>query len=403
MKKILIVTSTFPQSGNDTITARFVLDLAVALTRYYKVYVLAPHFKNSMTSENLKGVNVRRFKYFFPSSLQSLSSGNGMLNDIKKNPLALLQLPDFFFSEFLSILNMVRKEKIDIINAHWAIPQGFICSLVKKITKTKLVITAHAADIFLLMKAGFVGKAITNFILRNSDAVLPVSHYIKDQIVSLSGLSGTYSIISMGADIDKFTAKADKNVLRKRLNLEDKFTFLFVGKLVEKKGLDHLIRALKILKDKSRDFKLLIAGGGPSEHLLKGLVRDLGLTSEIEFMGWISNDMLPDIYSSSDALVVPSVFDKKGETEGLPVVIIEAMACGIPVIASRISGIPEIVGDNKNGFLFFPGDSDELACKLDEIIFCKEIGRLKAGAIKTSKDYSWQSISEKYKLVMEKV
>ncbi len=403
MKKILIVTSTFPQGSEDIVTARFVYELAGALTKYYKVHVLAPQFNNSKRDESVNGVNIHRFRYFFPSSFQLLSSGHGMLNDIKKNFLALFQLPAFFFSELINVINIIRREKIDIVNAHWAIPQGLICSLAKKITGVSLVVTVHAADVFLLKRAGFFGRTIMRFILKNSGAILPVSNYIKDQVISLSSLPKPYKVISMGTDIDKFNAKIDKKAARARLNLNDKFTFLFVGKLVEKKGLEHLMRALKILKDKNRDFKLLIAGGGPLEGQLKVLMRDLGLVGEVRFMGWVNNDLLPDIYSSSDVFIAPSIFDKRGETEGLPVVIIEAMACGVPVIASRVSGIPEIVSDNINGFLCSPGDPVDLAKKMDEILSCKDIGRLRDGAIQTSRNYSWQSISEKYKLAIEEL
>ncbi len=403
MKKLLIATSTFPQSSEDTVTARFVFDLAVALMDHYKVYVVAPHFNNSKIKEVIKGVIVYRFKYFFPATLQLLTSGNGMLNDIKRNPLALLQLPAFFISSFFSTLSIVRKENIDIINSHWVVPQGFICALVKKITGVKHVVTAHAADIFMLKRFGIIGKAVTNFIIKNSDIILPVSNYIKEKIMSLSSLPKTHAIVSMGANINKFIVTADKKVLRERLCLDNKFTFLFVGKLIEKKGLDSLIHASKILKDKNLDFNLVIVGGGPLEQSLRYLSGSLGLMQYIKFMGWVKNDSLPDIYSASDVLVVPSIFDKKGETEGLPVVIVEAMACGIPVIGSRISGIPEIVSDNENGMLFSPGEANELAQKMYEMMSRNDIGRFREEALKTSKSYSWHSISEKYRVAIEHV
>ncbi|MBU1084105.1 MAG: glycosyltransferase, partial [Candidatus Omnitrophica bacterium] len=105
------------------------------------------------------------------------------------------------------------------------------------------------------------------------------------------------------------------------------------------------------MKDNGADFKVVIAGGGPLEERLKNDAAGRGLTGLIEFAGWKKNDELPEIYSASDVVVVPSVFDSKGESEGMPVVINEAFAAGVPVLASGISGITDLVENGRNGWL----------------------------------------------------
>ena len=111
---------------------------------------------------------------------------------------------------------------------------------------------------------------------------------------------------------------------------------------------------------------------------------------------------MPEIYSLGDVIVVPSVFDRKGETEGMPVVIQESMACGIPVLASKISGIPDIVKNGENGWLVKPADELSLANKMEEVMSLENLEGFRKQAIKTSKNNSYLRIAERYYRAIEK-
>lgn len=402
-KKLLILTSTFPGSARDRVSAPFVYRLALELSRYYKIYVLAPHFPGLKTVQKMKKMTVIRFQYFFPARFQLLGSGEGILSDLRGNLLAFLQVPFFFISQLVCFLRIICKEEIRIVNSHWIVPQGFLGALARKFFKVKHVLSVHAAGIFLLKRIGFVGTILGRWIEHNSDAVVPVSRFISKQIELVTHSKVfKHNIISMGVDTGKFTVNEDKTGLRKNLGIpENTFVFLFVGKFAEKKGVDVLLRAFHILKNRGHKACLVLVGGGRLESSLKELVSALKLESEVKFFGWVHNDLLPGVYSACDCLVVPSVFDSKGETEGLPVVIMEAMACGLPVLGSDISGISEIIENGKNGWLFTTGNADEMAQKMQEVISSRRLGEMSKKAVSTAQSYSWEVIGRKYRSVIE--
>jgi glycosyltransferase involved in cell wall biosynthesis len=396
MKRFLIVTSTFPRNNSDAVTARFVFDLAKSLSEFYSVYVLCPHAAGLPLYEEWDGLKVYRFRYFFPQGCQFLSSGSGMLSDLKNNIFAFFQIPFFLVAQFFAVGKIIRKEKIDIVNSHWIIPQGFILAISKVFLKFTHVLTVHAADIFALKRCRFIGSQLVRFILKRTDLVLPVSNFIKEQILEVSRNSKIKSsIIPMGVNETFFKSSA-----KVRAKDDCGLKMLFVGKMVEKKGLRYLLEALNVLKSENLSFYLEVIGGGPLEAELKSYVQELGLGGKVNLLGWIANEKLPRYLATNDIVVVPSIFDKKGETEGMPVVILEAMAMARPVLASRISGIPDIVCDGYNGWLVEPKSSLELANKIREISRL-DLEMFGANALRTAKEFTCRKTALNYKKVID--
>lgn len=321
--------------------------------------MLSPRANGSQGNEIIDGINIYRFRYF-PLRFERLMTGEGILANLKKNRLLYVQLACLLIAEFINTLAFIKRKKIDIVNSHWLIPSGFIFALVKNFVNCPHIATAHAADIFTLQRYGKLGKLLCGYIVKRCDMLLPVSSYINTCINKVSGRDFKHEIIPMGVNLIKF--KPDNK------SKNNQFTFLFVGKLIPKKGVNYLLEAVNILKTENMDFQLIIAGGGPEEDKLKQYTRKSGIDKFVSFYGWVKHDNLPELYAKSDILIIPSVFDEKGETEGMPVVILESLACGIPVIASRISGITDIIKDLYNGWLVDPADSTALA-KIMKLVY----------------------------------
>jgi glycosyltransferase involved in cell wall biosynthesis len=395
-KNLLIVTTTFPAGKDDAVSARFVFDLARSLTVYFNVHVLSPSSPRAKKFEDMSGVKVHRFRYFFPASLQLLTTGDGILATLKKNIFLILQLPFLIISEFISLIHLIGKERIDVVNSHWIIPQGLLVSLIKNKLHVRHVLTVHAADIFALRRLGKVGAMVARYIIRRSDKVIAVSNYIKSIIDGLVREDYDFEIMPMGVRVELFDNLKTAGYAGMESRSSDTLRILFVGKMAEKKGLIFLLEALAAVKKKNRSFVLNVVGGGLLENALKDQASNLGLDKEIRFHGWIANEKLPELYKDCDIVAIPSVFDKNGETEGMPVVVLEAMAMSRPVLASRISGIPDVVTDGYNGWLTEPGNAAGISAKIEEI-YGLDLDIYRKNALKTVEKFSYEKVAAKYK------
>ena len=169
---------------------------------------------------------------------------------------------------------------------------------------------------------------------------------------------------------------------------------LFVGRLAEKKGVSYLIKAISLL---NKEVRLLIIGDGPLKKDLLSLTNKLNLKNKIEFLGYKTGKEKLKYFFDADLLVVPSIVTKIGDTEGLPVVIMEGLASGLPIIATDVGGIKEIIKNGYNGLIIKEKNSKEIANKIKLVIENNKFKRrLSINAKKSSRNYDWGYISKKY-------
>ena len=399
-KNILVLTSTFPKWRGDPITARFVYDLAKGLTQYYNVHILCPHSCGARDHEVIDEMEVFRFRYFCPSRLELISTGEGMTASLRKGILPKLQILPFLVSEIIALMLLIKRRNIHLVNTHWMIPQGFMYAVIRRFCRVPHVMTVHAAGIFALMRIP-LGKMTGRFIVNNTDAIIAVSSYINKCIDDLVDHDTRATILPMGVDTKKFLKCEDRISLRSDYGIKSKYVLLFVGKLVPKKGLRYLIEAMQHLTRKISDIELIVVGGGPLMNILAQQARDCGVEKYVRFVGWVDNDELPGYYRLSDAVIVPSIVDEKGETEGMPVVVQEALSSGRPVIASRISGIPDVITNGYNGWLVEEKDSVGLSKKIMEVLQSTDLDTVEKNAFLTAKRYDWNEIARQYNKMID--
>jgi len=193
----------------------------------------------------------------------------------------------------------------------------------------------------------------------------------------------------------------DKNVEAYRYKRENKI--LFVGRLVERKGVEYLIKAFKEIEKDFPDYKLHIVGEGPLKKSLEFLSKRLGIEDKVKFLGFISDKELVKEYLTSTLFVLPAIIDSRGDTEGLGVVLIEAMYFGLPVIASSVGGISDIVKDEYNGLLVREKNIEELAIAIKRLL---ENGKLRNEISRNAKDFiktrfSWEKIINDFEKLYE--
>jgi len=380
--RLLVTASTFPRWKDDT-EPRFVLDLCKSLTKYASVTALVPAAPGALSRENLEGVDVIRYHYFPIHSWETLCYPGAIVPRIKEKKIRILLVPFLFISLFFNMIKL--KKHYDVLHAHWLIPQGIVAAF----TGIPYLVTGHGGDvgelnkhIFHLLKARCIRKAM---------GVTLVSAHLKTILEEKYSYHDA-KVLSMGCDTSLFSPASEDTVTSRLTLPESKRTILFVGRLAEKKGVEYLIRAMQ-----GTTCRLLIVGGGPLEADLKALSSRLSLDSRIEFTGPKTHEQLVSIYQQADIFCAPSITAKNGDVEGFGLVILEAMASGLPVIASNSGGIPDIITDGNNGILTPERDEDALAQAINLLLTDREKYMLfSSKSVETAARFSYDSIAAKY-------
>lgn len=350
--RICIVPTMFPKYKGDYYGS-FVFDEAQMLVKNrFEVHVVTQHNPKIPYNEVMDGIHVHRFKWLEPKEFKALVHFKGLKDNFR--------LVTYLISLFFNLIIVTRKYNIDIIHAHSTIPTGLIGVIVAKIMKKPVFITAHGMDINNFENSSFF-KQLIKFSLNNCNKAIAVSSDLAEKMRYLGVDQDKIIILRNAVDTDKFKPTHIKTV-RKNYDIKNNILILFVGYLDTFKGIFELIDAFYEVNTKNKNSMLMIIGEGPKEDELKKRVSNLGLVKSVIFTGKVPPMNIHEYYQSADIFVLPS------HTEGIPLSILEAMSCGLPIISSCVGGIPEVVEDGKNGFLVSPKDKMQLTVKLETLI-----------------------------------
>src|SRR3989344_5035661 len=384
--KVLFITSTFSLKGDDSLVP-WMRNLVVGLkSKGVDLEVLAPA-KKGPQSHKISDVQVHRFRYA-PAPLEILTQDEGAVSKIRKNPfLALLSIPYMVFGTIAAVRRSVGS-KYDVIHVNWPFPLGLIGLVAKWVSRGKLVFTFYRAEFALINKIPF-GKLIMSFILKRADKVIAISGYTKKKVQQIAKVR--IAVIPFTSGIQILTRKSE---IRSKVTKDKRV--LFVGRLIERKGVAYLIDAVpEVIK--SVGAKVDIVGDGPLLDQLKDQVRRKKLTGVVTIHGRVSEAKLKELYLISDVFVLPAITDRWGDTEGLGVVLLEAMSIGKPVVATNVGGITDIVKHNKTGYLVSEKNSLALAGVLVKVLGDNKLARRlgASGQRFVKESFSWEMIIEK--------
>lgn len=380
---ICIVTSSFPRWVGDY-AGVFVFEMSRHLVKKdNKVCVVAPHFSGTKLYEEREGIKIYRFKYMMPEKHQKLTYFFGISKNLQMFPMARFEPPFYFLSCARKVASVAKRENADILFPQWVIPQGLICLTLKHIIGLPIAIMCHGSDIFLARTT--IAKMLVRYVLNHSEVVLVNSKATLTRALRL-GISKMPTVVWQGVDLQKFYPFS-YDTKRKY------FTVLFVGRLTEVKGIKYLLRAIEIIKQHKINVKLKIVGNGPLYKKLLNYVKTHNLQDSVLFIRQVPHNKLIFFYADCDVFVLPSIVTSKGETEALGTAILEAMACGKPVIGSNIGGIREVIENGRNGFLVEPKNPSVLADRIIKLLLDEPIReRFGRNSREIAKKFSWEKI-----------
>lgn len=360
--RVLCVTSNFPRWAGDS-TTPFVLHLVEDLQALgWQVEVLAPHAPGAPVREILQGVPVRRFRYLWPETLQALCYQGGALVNLRKKPAKALQVPAFVLAEWFAVLRRLASGRYDLLNTHWILPQGFTGALAARPLGVPHVATVHGGDVFALR--GRLLRAFKRFALQQADAVTVNSSATAAAVAEIAPDLPEIHRIPMGVSGAAGGPTADPLGRRPRGAGP---RLIFVGRVVEEKGVADLLRAVSLLATDLPDVRALIVGEGPERPAMEQLARSLGVAERVTFTGWVDPGKIPDYLVAADIFVGPSRRASDGWVEAQGLTFLEAMLAGIPVIATRVGGIVDAVRHEETGLLVGEAAPEEISAAVKRL------------------------------------
>jgi len=266
--------------------------------------------------------------------------------------------------------NVIKQIKPKLLHAHFGSDAWYFLKLKKKM-KLLLVVSFYGYDAYRLPKKFFgSGKIILKQVFKNADKIIVPSQHMKDHLIGLGCEERKIETLPWGTNAQRHPEKQSDEGSRYYLHnmRKDRYTrFISIGRMVEKKGQIYLLQAFKEVLDRKIDAELTIIGAGPLKKKLIKTVDKLGISAKVDLIDKLSNDEVVDNLMSRNIYVQPSVAAKNGDQEGIPTAIMEAMACGLPIIATTHSGIPEIVKNNVNGILVPERNIEKLANVMEKL------------------------------------
>jgi glycosyltransferase involved in cell wall biosynthesis len=296
-------------------------------------------------------------------------------------------------------LKCIKEFDIDIISANWAIPPGFVSTILKSIHRKPILLILYGAELFPLLRRNNIFnnicKVMAKYAITNSSAVAGISVATCDAGMKLSGRSDL-KILTDGIDVEVFNPYIDASDIK--LKYKNDFKIFTSGRMVERKWFRYLLESIPYVLREIPNCKFILGGEGPEKVSLQETAKKLGVVNHVIFPGYISNEDFPKYLKACDIFVLPSIIDKSGDTEGLGIPLIEAMACGTPVIGTNVGGIPFIINDGIGGYLIDEKNPKQLANKIILLLRDMNLRRniSEKGLIYVKDKFSSDKIAEDY-------
>jgi len=385
--RVLHVVTAFPRTESDVITPWLVQTIRLLRTRGVDAEVFTSSYRG-LGHQNLFGIPIHRFRYF-PRRWEDFTHDETAPDRMRKGLRYKLEALAYILCGQGAIERLCRREKFDIVHVHWPFPHALFGAAARRAGKCRVICSFYGVELRWVKSRLPIFKPFVRWAIRSADAVTAISNHTAGEMRELAPREVT--VIPYGAALPETTA-----VPRPLTPGLQSMTVLFVGRLVERKGLKYLIEAMKLVREKT-DARLVIVGGGGERAGLESLVKELGLQNAVTFTGFVSSEEKEQYLQGCSAFVLPAVRDAKGDVEGLGTVLLEAMMHHKPVIASASGGITDIVKHEQTGLLVKECDVPGLADAIARLLADPDLSRRLAeqGYQHAVQAFGWDSIIDR--------
>ncbi len=386
---VVMVTSSFPRYDGDFF-GPWVLEYCKELVRQgHQVTIVAPQSNESRgPTIDMDGLSLEYFSYFFKKG-QGLVSPPGLLPNLSRNPLLFFTIPFLLRGYYKTVKRIIKTRKVDVLHSQWAIPAGYINTLLARKYNIRHVVSTLGAELYLPVKHPF--SRFSNFVFKNTDALFAVSEQMKERALAFDIDPDKIHVLPNTVDPDRFK-NVQPGFLRSKIGVDSEISIILtVRRLVPEKRVIDLLQAFRKLD--REDTVLVIGGDGPLREELEAYTAEKDLTERVHFLGFIDSAELPKYYADATVYVLSS------QQEGLSISLLESLASGVVTVSTAGTGSDDAIIDGKSGFLYTVGDVDGLTNILRTILKDSPDGRAQIGknAQKTIADkFSNKKIIERW-------
>ena len=355
-----------------------------------------PAYARPLAGGPRAAVRLRRYRYAWPARLQRLGYMRTMQSDLALRLEAYLLSPALFAAGIAAVTAQARRDRPQVLHAHWLLPNGFIAAVVSRRLGIPLVVSVPGSDAQVAGQNPLF-RAMARFTFRQAKLLTANSESLREAVVALGADPAKFDMIIYGTDPE--VLRPDRTgvaELRRELAIPDGTAVLLcVGRMVHKKGFDDLVRALALDELRGREIVAVMVGQGDQWAEWQRLALELGVMGHMRWVGNVPKDDIGRYYNLADVLVMPSV---SRPADGLNVCVLDAMSCAKPVVASDVAGNPLAVVDGVTGLLVPEQAPARLGAALAHLVDDAALrGRLGAAArTRIERELGWPQLARRY-------
>jgi glycosyltransferase involved in cell wall biosynthesis len=397
--RVVMVTTSYPRFPGDSV-GTFMEPIARAVAaRGHRVDVVAPWHPLVRRPPEEAGVRFHFYRYAPHPSLNVFGYAAAMRADVRLKAAAYVAAPLALTAGWYAARSVARQVDATVMHGHWVVPGGVTAAFAA--AARPLVISLHGSDVYVAETLA-PARAAARMAFRRAGFVTACSDDLARRAAALGADSSRLATVPYGVDVDRFRPDA---VVRERLRTElglapGQGLVFAAGRLVRKKGFEYLVAALPTIANAS----LAIAGAGTLDAELRDQARVAGMTERVTFLGDRTQEDVARYLAAADVVVVPSIRDDSGNVDGLPNVVLEALASGTPLVTTAAGGIGTVVADDRTALVVPERDPAAIGAAVRALLRdrarAERLGA--AGRMLVERGYGWDRTAEQFELAYDR-
>lgn len=390
---VVMVTSSYPRYPGDSV-GTFLEPIAKSIAaRGHEVHVVAPWHPLVRRRAEEDGVRFHFYRYAPVHSLYVFGHAAAMRADVTLRATAWVAAPLALVAGWRAVRRVTRQHHATIVHAHWVVPGGITAALATP--GTPLVVSLHGSDVYVAETVGPARRA-ARFTFGRAGFVTACSDDLARRAVALGADPSRLETVPYGVDVDRFHPEPSaREALRQELAAAVGVPIVFAaGRLVRKKGFEYLIDAVARVPR----VLLALAGDGSLAEELRARAAAAGVLDRVRFLGNLPQDRVATYLAAADVVVAPSVRDDAGNVDGLPNVVLEALAAGAPLVTTAAGGIDAVAKPDETAFVVPERDAGAIAAALQRIVDNPERARRVGAAGRTlvRSEFGWDRAAQRF-------